>query len=66
MGGKLSDVGQGKETHTLIHGCDKNWENGHLLKIPIKLEPNNKSIRNMLCILRFNIYEEYHRTFRRK
>ena len=50
LGGKLSDVGRGKEIHLPIHGCEKNWDNGYLFKMPIKLEQNDKSICNMLCI----------------
>ena len=50
LGGQLSDVGRGKETHTPIHGCEKNWKNGYLLKISIKLEQNDKSICDILYI----------------
>ena len=50
LGGKLSDVGRGEEIHIPIHGCEKNWENGYLFKMSIKLEPNNKYICTMLFI----------------
>ena len=44
LGEILSDVGRGKEMYTPIDGCEKNWENGYLSKIPIKLGENDKSI----------------------